>query len=135
VFGRASSERGRHETTAHEASEPQRRRTVYAPSKDSLAHKTKRSDQSSRELVFFTDDFPERINAIINNPFCTVTNPDADPDLSCAVVTATVCVLLEEDDDEAAIRGALVNGIGNAIQSGDFEAAIPAEHKGEFSVD
>jgi hypothetical protein len=104
-----------------EAKQPEntkgRRRTVVLPSDD------RHSDSNvSRRLVFYTDDYPVIINAIVDNPFC-------EAGVSCSIVSSTVCVLLEEGDDEEEVRDVLVDGIREAILNGDFEAAIPPENQ------
>jgi hypothetical protein len=95
-----------------------RRRTVYLPSK------TDNTDDTGRRLVFYTDEYPVVIPAIVNNPFCR-----NEPQTECAIVSTTVCVLLEGGDDEAEVRRALLDGFAEAIASGDFEDAIPPEHQ------
>jgi hypothetical protein len=94
------------------------RRAVYLPSK------TDNADDTGRRLVFYTDEYPVVIPAIVNNPFC-----GDQPQTECAIVATTVCVLLEEGDDEAEVRRALIDGIEEAITNGDFEDAIPPENQ------
>ena len=64
----------------------------------------------------------ENIDDIIDNPFC----PD---DTSCAIVISTVCVMLEAGDDEMEVTDALLDGIKDSINGGEFDAAIPPEHR------
>jgi hypothetical protein len=49
--------------------------------------------------------------------------------INCAVVDSTVCVLLEEGDDEEEVRTALLDGIEESILNGSFQDAIPPEHQ------
>ena len=76
-----------------------------------------------RKLVFYSDEWPVTIDAIIPNPFSCPTNSD------CAVVSSTVCVLLEEGENEVSIREFVLDGIETAIESGAFEAAVPPENQ------
>jgi hypothetical protein len=99
-----------------------RRRTAYLPSKTRQVPTTD-GIPDARRLVFYTDDYPPLVTAIINNPFCS------DPDTLCAIVSSTICVLLEEGDDEEEVRRVLLTGMQAAIASGDFEDAIPPEHR------
>jgi hypothetical protein len=122
-FGMATSGRG-HEEALDDANEPQRRRTVYIPDSPT---RISQEDRSSRELVYFTDEYAEKINLIFNNPFCVLTNPD--PDVMCAIASSTVCVLMEKGDNEEDVREVLIDGIEEAIENGEFAAAIPPEHK------
>lgn len=82
-------------------------------------------DADGRRLVFYTDDFEPIINAIFDNPFCDKPTPEHE----CAVVASTVCVVLEEGDDEDEVQEILLDGIEEAILSGEFEEAIPPEHR------
>jgi hypothetical protein len=58
------------------------------------------------------------------NPLC-----DDLPEFECSVVDSTVCVLLEEGDDEEEVRSSLLAGIEQSILGGSFQAAIPPEHQ------
>lgn len=100
-----------------------RRRTVYLPQE--ISH----MDDDGRRLAYYSDAYPPVINSIADNPFC-----DKPSDIQCAVVDSTVCVILEEGDDEAAVQTALLLGISEAIRDGSFQAAIPSENQipGEF---
>ena len=80
----------------------------------------------SRKLVYYTDDFPPEVEAIIDNPYCPTPTPDVT---KCQVVTSIVCVILEEGDDPIVVRQTLTGGIQASIQSGAFEEAIPNEHR------
>ena len=98
---------------------PQRRRTVYSDELSQLSNSLGRR----RRLVFYTKDFPVTIDAIIPNPFSCPENTD------CAVVSSTVCVLLEDGEDATDIREGVLGGMETAIESGAFEAAVPAENQ------
>jgi hypothetical protein len=110
------------ETPSHpegDVTDPQRRRrTVYLPQEISDM------DNGGRRLVFYTDVYAPVINSIIENPFCV-----RPPDISCAVVDTTVCVILEEGDNEDEVQTALLRGISLSIQDGSFQAAIPKENQ------
>jgi hypothetical protein len=73
-----------------------------------------------RHLVFYSDEYPTEILAILDEPFC----PSENPSTRCALVSSRVCVVLEEGDDEAFIRSVLLAGLREAINNG-FETAIP----------
>jgi hypothetical protein len=94
-----------------------RRRNAYLPSGQNTV-------DDRRSLAFYTDEFQPTINSILDNPFC----PNF-PEFECAVVDSTVCVLLEEGDDEEMVRMVLLGGIEQAILDGSFQAAIPPEHQ------
>jgi hypothetical protein len=73
-----------------------------------------------RRLVFYSDDYPAEISAILDEPFCLTT----DPLVLCALVSSQVFVVLEEGDDEDFIRMVLIDGLREAINSG-FNDLIP----------
>lgn len=75
-----------------------------------------------RHLVFFSEEYPTVINAILDEPFCPATI--VDPMVLCALVSSTVCVVLEEGDDEDFIRMVLIDGLRDAINNG-FNNLIP----------
>ncbi|KAG7350458.1 hypothetical protein IV203_009818 [Nitzschia inconspicua] len=88
-------------------------------------------DEDARRLSFYTDEFEPLVNSIFENPFC-------DTGIQCMIVDSTVCVLLEEGDDETMVRAALLGGIEQSIRDGSFQAAIPPENQlpsGEDVVD
>jgi hypothetical protein len=101
-----------------------RRRTVYLPQEESDDEMIDIS-QLSRQLVFYTDEYPVRIDAIFDNPFCRPSNPIT----RCAVVASTVCALLEDGDDEGEVGDVIIAGIQISIKNGEFEDAIPPEHQ------
>jgi hypothetical protein len=96
-----------------------RRRTVFLPRDFSDV-----DDRGGRRLVFYTDEYAPVINSIIANEFC-----DRPPEINCAVVDSTVCVVLEEGDNEEEVRAALLNGFATSIQDGTFQGAIPPENQ------
>jgi hypothetical protein len=100
-----------------------RRRTAYLPSATRQVPTTD-GIPDARRLVFYTDDYPPLVTAINDNlRFCN------DPDTLCSIVSSTICVLLEEGDDEEEVRQVILTGMQAAIASGDFEDAIPPEHR------
>jgi hypothetical protein len=112
------------QSLAHdEETSSSKRRTAHLPSEKA----TLEGQRSRRKLVIYTEQFPITIDSIIDNTFCpgNVENPSTE----CAVVSSTVCVLLEPGDDVQQVRTILVRGIQDAVQNGDFEAAIPAENQ------
>jgi hypothetical protein len=76
-----------------------------------------------RKLVYYTDSFLPVINSIIDNPYCASAS-----EWECAIVDSTVCVVLEEGDDEEAVQAAILDGIAAAVLDGSFVAAIPPEN-------
>ena len=74
-----------------------------------------------RHLVFYSDDYPAEIIAILDDPSCLTS----DPSVLCALVSSQVFVVLEEGDDEDFIRMVLIDGLRDAINSGLFNDLIP----------
>jgi hypothetical protein len=101
-----------------------RRRTVYLPQQESDGEIIDVS-QLSRQLVFYTDEDPVEIDAIVDNPLCEPENPVTQ----CAVVASTACTVLEDGDNENLVKVVLLAGIRLSILNGDFEDAIPPEHQ------
>ena len=83
--------------------------------------------RGSRRLVYYTDEFPVEIPIIIDNPICPANNENGVNTIQCAIVSSNLCVVLEAGDDSQMIRRALVDGLSNAIDSGDFEDLIAQE--------
>ena len=79
----------------------------------------------SRRLVFYTDEYPSEVRNVVENFICPSAPQD---DLSCFIIEQVSCVILEEGDDPEVVRLALIDGLREAISSGDFEEAIPPEH-------
>jgi hypothetical protein len=104
-------------------SDGNRRRTVYLPQKESDGEIIDVS-QLSRQLVFYTDEFPVTIDGIFDNPFCGATPP-----ILCAIVASTVCTLLEDGDDEDQVQKVLLEGLEESVDNGDLNAAIPPENQ------
>jgi hypothetical protein len=80
----------------------------------------------TRRLVVYTQSLPPIILSIVDNDFCPSETPDKT---KCQIVSAVTCVFLEEGDDRQGIREVLSGGIQASIKSGEFEEAIPAEHR------
>lgn len=109
-------------------SERWRRRAVFLPntSQKQIDGINNNNMDDNRRLAFYTDSYPPVINNIFGNPFC----PDSpDGEIVCSVVDTSVCVMLEEGDDEDEIKDSLIDGISNSIQDGSFENAIPSENQ------
>jgi len=107
-----------------------RRRAVFLPHMstqitDSINNNKKVND---RRLAFYTDSYPPVINNIFDNAFCQ--QPEG---IVCAVVDSSVCVMLEEGDDDDEVKGVLLNGIETSIQNGSFENVIHTENNKENS--
>jgi hypothetical protein len=73
-----------------------------------------------RHLVYYSEEHPAEIFAILDQPFCITT----DPLVLCALVASRVSVVLEEGDDEEFIRMVLLQGLRDAINNG-FNDLIP----------
>jgi hypothetical protein len=108
--------------------ERRRRRAAYLPDTSSQIDSSSIDDNNNvnnrRRLAFFTDSYPPVINNIFDNAFCQ--EPEG---IVCAVVDSSVCVILEEGDDEDDVKDALLYGIQKSIQDGSFESAIPKENQ------
>lgn len=81
--------------------------------------------RQSRRLVYYSDDYPVEITQVVESTTCigSVMNEA----IRCAVVSSRVCVVLEPGDNPAEIRSALVQGLEEAIMSGEFVDNIPPE--------
>ena len=98
------------------------RRLVHLPTQPD---QTTALEQLVRRLVQYLDSVPPEIIQIIDNPFC----PGQSSNTQCAIVTSNVCVFLDDGDDRAEVRTVLRTGIQQAINSGEFEAAIPEANR------
>lgn len=78
-----------------------------------------------RRLAFYTDDIPVRINTVNDNPLCA--GQPQNPNIRCAIVASTVCIVLEEDDDPSDVRALMIAGLRQAVDSGDFLRRIPPD--------
>lgn len=82
--------------------------------------------QLARRLVQYLESVPPEITQILDTRYCPSDTPDVT---KCAIVTSSVCVFLDEGDNRPQVRSVLTAGIQAAIMNGDFEAAIPEEHR------
>jgi hypothetical protein len=88
----------------------------------------KRSDlRRARRLVFYTDDIPATIESIADAPLLLCPGVVETPSSRCVIISSSVCVILGPEDDEKEVRATLVQGLGEAINSGEFEDNIPPE--------
>ncbi|CAB9501886.1 expressed unknown protein [Seminavis robusta] len=78
-----------------------------------------------RRLAYYTDDYPVIINTVSDNPLCNGSSQNQA--VMCAIVSSTVCVVLEDGDDPEEVRNTLITGLRIAVDSGDFLGRIPAE--------
>ena len=83
-----------------------------------------------RRLVFYTDNYPVRITMISDRNNCPTNNINGTNTLRCAVVSSSLCVVLETDDNPTMIRDTLLQGLAAAIENGEFEKMIPPESYG-----
>jgi hypothetical protein len=79
-----------------------------------------------RRLAYFTDDIPVIINSVSDNPLCN--GSEQNQEIRCSIVSSTVCVVLEEDDDPNVVRTILITGLRTAVDSGEFLTRIPPEY-------
>lgn len=85
---------------------------------------TRTSLRNTRRLVYYTDEFPVEITQIVDSNICPGLIGQEDF-INCAVVSSTVCVVLEEGDDPIEVRATIVNGLEEAFMNGDFTDNIP----------
>jgi hypothetical protein len=83
--------------------------------------------RGARRLVYYSDDYPVEIKMIVDNNICPINNVNSTNTLRCAIVSSTVCVVLETGDNPLKIRDTLVRGLAAVIESGEFEETIPPE--------
>jgi hypothetical protein len=90
----------------------------------------RRSDlRRSRRLVFYTDDIPATIVLIADAPLFLCPGGIKTSSSRCVIISSTVCVVLGPKDDEKEVRATLVQGLEEAINSGEFEDNIPPEER------
>lgn len=82
--------------------------------------------RGSRRLVYYSDAFPVTINDIFDNPICP---KNTTPPSLCAVVSTTVCVLLEHGENATTVDNLLLQGFQNAVNKGLLQNAIPPENQ------
>jgi hypothetical protein len=80
--------------------------------------------QQQRKLAYYADILPVRIDSVTDNPLCAGSNEN--PSISCVIVASTVCVVLEDGDDQTLVRAQLVAGLREAVDSGEFLQRIPS---------
>ena len=89
------------------------RRTAFFPTEN-------RNDMDdNRRLAVYNDAFPPVITNVIDFPFC-----DDSLFAFCSIVETTVCVVLEEGDDEETVKRELLDGLKAAFQDGRFEDSL-----------
>lgn len=80
--------------------------------------------RQARRLVYYSDEFPVEITQIVDSNTCP--GSIIGDFIMCAVVSSTVCVILEPGDDPVEIRRMIVDGLDEAFRNGDFENNIPS---------
>lgn len=80
---------------------------------------------ADRRLVFFTDDYPVVITSVSENFLCEKDTPTTE----CAIVSTTLCVLLEDGDDRQVVREGIIVGLDASLSDGSFLDAIPPENR------
>jgi len=76
-----------------------------------------------RRLVYYSDEFPAQITQIADSTTCP--GSAVNDAVRCAVVSSSVCLVLEAGDDPVEIRRTIVDGMEEAFQSGNFVNNIP----------
>jgi len=117
-----------------------RRRRMVVLQKQSKLKKVKKEWETSmrninddvnvdRRLVFYTEELPADITRIndTNDLVCGATTIDTTDAFMCTIISSSVCVILEDGDDEDTVRTAVVDGMSEAFTNGDFVANIPDE--------
>ena len=79
----------------------------------------------SRRLAYFSDEYPAEITLIADSTTCPGSS--VNESIRCAVVSSTVCVILEPGDDPVEIRKAIVDGLTESFMNGDFVGNIPPD--------
>lgn len=82
----------------------------------------------SRRLVYYSDEYPVEITQVIDSTACP--GSIMDDTIRCAVVSSTVCVVLEPGDDPVETRQVIVDGLSESFVNGDFVANIPSDSLG-----
>eukprot|EP00578_Thalassiosira_sp_NH16_P002350 CAMPEP_0181129508 /NCGR_PEP_ID=MMETSP1071-20121207/29357_1 /TAXON_ID=35127 /ORGANISM="Thalassiosira sp., Strain NH16" /LENGTH=2606 /DNA_ID=CAMNT_0023215495 /DNA_START=157 /DNA_END=7977 /DNA_ORIENTATION=- len=77
-------------------------------------------DRRGRNLVYYTDDFPVRIDSILDIE-------DPCDSVNCLLVRTVVTVILDEGDDPAEVRRAIANGVDASFDDETFFGAIPQD--------
>jgi len=126
-----------------------RRRLIHLPQigefydEQQQQPKTETSTQQQDEAqpqqkihAYYSDEFPVRITNVVSDPYCPEAANNVDQ-VKCAIVATEVCVTVEFIGDVAAaeeellleqVRTTLLEGLADALQNGEFFAAIPVEH-------
>ena len=76
---------------------------------------------SPTDRVYYTDADPVIIERILD------IETGCDPGTNCLLIISTVTVLLEEFDDEDAVKKAITDGISESFRDGSFNSAIPSD--------
>ncbi len=106
----------------------QRRAMLEDVSGDAYRHRqaSSRLLVGSRRLVYYSDaNNPITINYIFDNPVCP---KNTTPPTLCAVVSTTVCVILEAGDNATFVDEKLLEGFQTAVDGGILQARIPANY-------
>jgi hypothetical protein len=80
-----------------------------------------------RRLVIFRDDVPATIQSISDAPLLLCPGNSKEKNIRCTIVSSTVCLILNENDDESQVRNIVIQGLAEAIDNGEFEANIPLD--------
>ncbi|KAL3826566.1 hypothetical protein ACHAXA_003630 [Cyclostephanos tholiformis] len=91
-----------------------RRRLVHFDNPTSTSF----SSQKTRNLVYYTAEYPVTIDRIIDIESC-------DAGLNCLLVISTITIILEAGDDPAQISDAIVNGIAASFLDGSIYSTVP----------
>ena len=124
----AAMERGMASTFGHDTALTMldSSKDVWSPRVQDLQNR--HLETRSRRLVFYTDEYPSEVVDIIELDNPIIENRLCEEGANCMIVQQISCVVLEEGDNEFVVRLALQNGLRQAVNNGDFAAAIPPEH-------
>lgn len=73
-----------------------------------------------RRLVIYTDLLPIDIYLVLDDPTCPLRSS-----IECLVIFTRIRLILEEGDDQEAVRDLVSQGMRNSFADGSFIAAIP----------
>jgi hypothetical protein len=109
-----------------EEEDPVRKRGNMVRGRRGLVHldnpiSTSLSRQKTRNLVFYTAEYPVTIDRIID------IEESCDTGLNCLLVISTITIILEAGDDPTQVSDAIVNGIESSFSDGSIYSTVQPE--------